>query len=137
MADHSEFFRLAGEQFVSLTTFRKSGDAVATAVWISRSDDRLIVTTSGESGKVKRLRNDDRVELRACSRSGVVTEGAPVSTGVATVITDAAEIARLRESLKRKYGAQYTLIMGVQGLARRSKSASVILSIAPARGPAR
>ncbi|MDT7579905.1 MAG: uncharacterized protein QOK35_1169, partial [Pseudonocardiales bacterium] len=46
---------MADEQFVSLSTFRRSGAPVATPVWIARDGDALVVTTIADSGKVKRL----------------------------------------------------------------------------------
>ena len=60
---------LAGEQFVSLTTFRRDGTPVPTPVWIAQDGDApLVVTTPAGTGKVKRLRHDPRVELRTCNR---------------------------------------------------------------------
>ena len=64
------------QEFVSLTTFRRTGASVATPVWIAPDGDVLVVTTPVESGKVKRLRPDPRVELRPCSRRGAVADGA-------------------------------------------------------------
>ena len=47
---------LADERFVSLTTFRRTGEPVSTPVWIAANGTDLIVTTPKESGKVKRRR---------------------------------------------------------------------------------
>ena len=41
----SAFAALGDEQFLSLTTFRKSGERVSTPVWIGRDGDALMVTT--------------------------------------------------------------------------------------------
>ena len=52
---------LAQEEFVSLTTYRRSGAAVSVPVWIAPATDAsggLLVTTTEPSGKVKRLRHD-------------------------------------------------------------------------------
>jgi len=75
MSDDTALAALGDERFVSLTTFRRSGEAVSTPVWVGRDGDALVVTTPRDSGKVKRLRSDDRVELRPCSRSGRVADG--------------------------------------------------------------
>ena len=48
------FTTLGREKFVSLTTFRRSGDAVSTPVWIAQDGDALVVTTTEQTGKVKR-----------------------------------------------------------------------------------
>jgi PPOX class probable F420-dependent enzyme len=66
---------LAQEEFVSLTTYRRSGDAVSVPVWIAPATDArggLLVTTTERSAKVKRLRRDRRVQLRPCDRRGAV-----------------------------------------------------------------
>src|SRR6476661_10290411 len=86
---------LGDEKFVSLTTFRRSGVGVPTPVWIGREGDALVVTTPAGSGKVKRLRNDDRVEIRPCSRRGVVEDGAPKVTAVAELVEGPEAMRRL------------------------------------------
>ncbi len=56
---------LAGHTYASLTTFRKSGEAVSTPVWFAIVGDRIY--TSGptpRSGKMKRIRNNPRVVSR-------------------------------------------------------------------------
>lgn len=122
----STLAEMADEQFVSLSTFRRSGAPVATPVWIARDGDALVVTTVADSGKVKRLRNDPRVELRPSNRRGVVAEGAPVATGVAAVV---APDERATAALRRKYGLQYRLITGVERVLARGKRERVILRI--------
>jgi hypothetical protein len=121
--------RLADEQFVSLTTFRRSGESVDTPVWIAREGDGLVVTTPAASGKVKRLRRDPRVELRPCTRSGKVAAGVTPVPAVAVVeATSAAATA----ALKRKYGVQYRLISLVERLVARRGRERVILRITAA-----
>lgn len=94
---------VASEKYVSLTTFRRSGVAVATPVWIARSGDELVVITVDDTGKTKRLARDPRVELRPCDIRGNVREGAPVWAGVATVVRDAGSIALVRRAIGSKY----------------------------------
>ena len=68
---------LGDEKFVSLTTFRKSGVGVPTTVWVGRDGDSLVVTTPSGSGKVKRVRSDERIELQPSSRRGTVDASVP------------------------------------------------------------
>ena len=63
---------LGHERFVSLTTFRRNGEGVATPVWVARDGDALVVITPEGTGKLRRLRRDDRVTLRPCDRRGRV-----------------------------------------------------------------
>lgn len=125
----STLAEMADQQFVSLTTFRRTGAPVAAPVWIARDGDALVVTTVADSGKVKRLRNDPRVELRPCSRRGRVADGAPVAAGVAEVV---APSERATAALRGKYGLQYRLITGVERLVARGKRERVILRITEA-----
>ena len=64
-----------------MTTFRRSGVGVATPLWFVRDGDRLLLRTIAESGKVKRLRNDARVRLAACTWEGELTGSSIEATG--------------------------------------------------------
>jgi PPOX class probable F420-dependent enzyme len=123
---------LAESRFVSLTTFRRSGQPVSTPVWVALEGDALVVTTPAESGKVKRLRNDSRVQIRPCSRTGRVDDGAPSVAGVAQVLTGDDDRARLTSLIRAKYGLEYRLIMGLERLSRSGRRPRVLLRITPA-----
>lgn len=110
---------LADEQYVSFTTFRKNGTAVPTPVWIAPDGERLAFLTEGDAGKVKRLRNNSRVELTPCDLRGRVKEGAPTSTGNAVVSADPAEVKRVREVMAAKYGLQAKVFGWVEAIASR------------------
>ena len=125
------FTALGGERFVSLTTFRRSGERVSTPVWVGRDDDALVVTTPEASGKVKRLRNDPRVELRPCGRMGRVEDGAETVSGVAEVLTDGESQERLTGVIRRKYGIEYRVVLGLERLVKSGREARVILRITP------
>jgi PPOX class probable F420-dependent enzyme len=125
----SAFAALGDEQFLSLTTFRKSGERVSTAVWIGRDGDALIVTTPEASGKVKRLRNSPRVEVRPCNRMGRVKDGIEPVAGVAEVLTDEGTQERLTGIIRRKYGLEYWVVMGIERLIKSGQENRVILRI--------
>jgi uncharacterized protein len=123
---------LAEQRFVSLTTFRRSGEPVATVVWVAREGDALVVTTPADSGKVKRLRRDPRVELRPANRRGRVAEGAAPVAAVADVEapSDGAVGA-----IRRKYGLEYRIITTVErALARGGRDRVILRMRAPAAG---
>ena len=123
-------FTQSGEyEFVSLATFRKSGERVATPVWIARDNDALLVTTTAGSGKVKRLRNNPHVEIMPCNRRGKVVEGAEMVGGSAEIITDGPTVARLSEIIKKKYGLAYRIIMLIEKVVARGQRSRVILRI--------
>jgi PPOX class probable F420-dependent enzyme len=66
----SDLERLAEQKYVLLTTFRKDGRAVPTAVWAARDGDDLVVFTAPDAGKVKRIRRDGSVRVAPCDVRG-------------------------------------------------------------------
>jgi PPOX class probable F420-dependent enzyme len=122
---------LADEKFVSLTTFRKNGVGVPTPVWVGRDGDALVVSTPTGSGKVKRLRNNQVVELRPCSRRGSVDPDAPVVTAVAEVVEGDGVMRHLDQVLGAKYPLEYRVVMGIERLLRRGAPQRVMLRITP------
>ena len=68
----SEFSMLDGHQFISLTTYRKNGEAVATPVWFVDVGNKLYVMTMRTSGKAKRIGHTQRVTIAACDRAGAL-----------------------------------------------------------------
>jgi PPOX class probable F420-dependent enzyme len=123
---------LGDEKFVSLTTFRKSGVGVPTTVWVGRDGDSLVVTTPSGSGKVKRVRNDERIELKPSSRRGTIDNSVPPVAGVAEVVEGNHATSRLDEVMGAKYGLEYRLVMGIERLLRRGAPQRVMLRITPA-----
>jgi len=99
---------LARERYVSLATFRRNGSEVRTPVWFAVVDDTLWVVTAGDSGKIKRLRNDPRVRVAPSDARGYAS-GA-WRGGTARVATDAGEIAEAHAMLRAKYGWQAILL---------------------------
>lgn len=125
---HADVERLARGKYLSLTTFKKDGTAVATPVWVARDGEHLVVITDAGSGKAKRIRNSGRVEIAPCDVRGRVT-GASIA-GQAQ-LTDSSGTARIESQIKRKYGLQYTAIGLMEKLRRRSSSGSVGIRITP------
>jgi PPOX class probable F420-dependent enzyme len=126
---------LGPHPYVSLTTFRRTGEPVSTPVWVVPDGDALLVTTESGTGKVKRLRHTPRVELRPCSARGALADGAPVAVGQASVLTDDASVERLRHLMGRKYGLQYRVFSNLERLSpRRRPGERVVLRITAPSG---
>ena len=68
---------LGGSRYVSLTTFRRDGTPVATAVWQAVRGEEMFVVSDAGAGKVKRIRNNGRVVVTACDIRGRIAPGAP------------------------------------------------------------
>ena len=120
-----EIERLANARYVSLTTYRRDGTAVATPVWVASEEGYLLVLTDADSGKVKRLGNDPRIEIAPCDARGSLL-GDPAS-GRASVIHDGELVQRGRDLIRRRYGWQ-ARVFGALGRLRGSR-AQVVLAI--------
>jgi uncharacterized protein len=91
---------LDGQWAVLLTTFRRDGRAVGTPVSIAVDGGRGYVRSPGNAGKVKRLRNDPRVELAPCTARGRPT--GPAVPAVARRL-DGDEARRAAALLRRRH----------------------------------
>lgn len=122
--DH--FGGLEGHQYMSLSTFRKDGTAVATAVWFADSDGTLYVTTADGTGKVKRIRNNPSVTVAPCDRSGRVLGDAV--EGRARMVPEVEEDAADKKLLS-KYGLVYRGFGTVRSVvARQSRKVFIEIS---------
>jgi uncharacterized protein len=117
ISSNSEVQRLAAGSYVALTTFRKDGTAVSTPVWVSVDADRLLALTDAGSGKVKRIRNDPRVQLAPCDARGRPQGSAVEAT--ARLVDDQAGLARIVALHKAKYGLQFRFFDVAGRLLRR------------------
>jgi uncharacterized protein len=124
---------LGKQRFVSLTTFKRSGEGVASPMWIGRDGADLFAWTPADSYKVKRIRNDPRVLLAPSSRFGKVREDVSPVEGTAQVVSDPATVERLERELRRKYGLGYYLVTLIETIAARGRKPRAILRIALTR----
>jgi len=103
--------QFAKQQFISVETYRRNGQAVPTPVWFVEDMGTLYVRTGDNSGKVKRIRNNPRVRVTPCDMSG-----RPLGEWVEgqAQFANAAETKRVGQLLTRKYGFQKAMfeIMG-------------------------
>jgi uncharacterized protein len=88
------------QKYVSLTTFRKTGAAVATPVWFGEDNNKLYVMTRSDMGKTKRIRKNPQVRVAPCTIRGKLT--GPDFAATARILP-AGDQARARQSINRKY----------------------------------
>mgnify|MGYP000518891384 CR=1 FL=1 len=112
---------LGAEKFVALTTFKRSGEAVSTPMWVALDGDRLAFWTPSDSWKVKRARRDPRVAVAPCSRMGAVPAGVQPVGGRAEVLDGDADVRRVRAAIKSKYGLMFTVVTVVERIMRRGR----------------
>jgi uncharacterized protein len=102
------FAAFAGHKYLNLETFRKNGEGVKTPVWfaadvaanLDSNDAKLYIYTIGVSGKVKRIRNNNRVRAAPCNARGdLLGEWVDARAQIVT----GAEAGRGMQLLNRKY----------------------------------
>lgn len=127
---------LTKEQYINLTTFRKSGVGVPTPVWFATEGDTLYVYTGAGAGKVKRIRANGRVTFAASNNNGKKLKG-PIHEGTARVLPES-DGPRVDALLSKKYGVQKRLIGVIEAVARRfgrmrqTNGGRVYIAITPA-----
>jgi uncharacterized protein len=106
MSASTGFAAFVGQKYLSLETFKKSGEGVRTPVWFAEdpasgsSPAKLYIYTIDHTGKVKRMRNSPRVKIAPCDRRGKVLGEWVDATAVIVTGQEAARGTRL---LNKKY----------------------------------
>ncbi len=97
----SNLEEMESEKCISLETYRKNNEPVRTPVWFVIKDDLIYVVTRDQTGKVKRLRNNQQVKIATCNFKGKI-KGQWIS-GTAKILTEeeTKDAVKWRE---KKYG---------------------------------
>jgi len=62
--------QLKDGKHISIKTFRKNGNGVATPVWFVEENDKFFICTGGATFKVKRIRNNPEIQIATSDASG-------------------------------------------------------------------
>ncbi|MFM7492580.1 MAG: PPOX class F420-dependent oxidoreductase [Acidimicrobiaceae bacterium] len=111
MNDNCSAQVLKSAKYVSLITFRKSGEPVRSPVWFAQFGDNpnsYGVITETNAGKVKRIRANSKIEVQVCDAKGGIEPDAQKFSGVAHLVTGAEAVA-VRKAISRRYGLTYKL----------------------------
>ena len=96
---------LADEKYILLTTYRRSGEGVATPVWVVPiSDGRVGFWTADGSGKTKRMRHTPTVSVQPCNASGKVLPGSAPIEGTAEMFKSGPAFDEVQRKVRAKYG---------------------------------
>lgn len=95
---HAQF---AGQQYLNLESYRKTGQPVRTPLWFAEDDGVFYAYSLADSFKIKRLRNNPQVRIAPCDMRGNV-KGEWVAARAR--LLDEAGARRTHELLNRKYG---------------------------------
>ena len=98
------------DEYINLITYRNNGSPVSTPVWLSSLDDYLVVTTSLNAGKVKRVRANGKASIYKTNQSGSKKLSEEIDVK-ALIIEDENEKQRGIKSIQKKYSPMYKLFM--------------------------
>ena len=70
---------LEPHRYISLTTYRRDGRAVATPVWFALDGDRILVWTDRVAGKAKRIRATGRAAVAPCDMPAAGPTPTPIA----------------------------------------------------------
>jgi len=114
--------QFSDQKYISLETYKKDKTPVRTPVWFVIDNDRIYIMTKENTGKVKRLRNNQSVRIAVCSMKGEIKN--EWVDGIAKIVIgdDAEKTIKLR---KKKYGFSARLI----SIFTSQKGSNVVYSI--------
>lgn len=92
---------LQSKKYISVETYKKSGEAIQTPVWFFIANGQVHVVTRSKTGKIKRLRNSPKVRIAECTIRGKII--GRWKSGTATILdsTQTKEMVGIRD---KKYG---------------------------------
>ena len=102
------FAAFRDHKYLNLESFKKSGEGVKTPVWFAAdpgselggANAKLYIYTIGNTGKVKRIRNNGRIKIAPCTIKG---ELLGEWTDASAEIINGDEAGRAMKLLNKKY----------------------------------
>jgi len=97
-------------EYINLITYKKDKTPVTTPVWVADYSDSLVVTTSLNAGKVKRVRNNGEATIYVTNQSG--SEKLSESLDLqASLIEEPNLKKQAADVIRKKYGLMAKMIM--------------------------
>jgi PPOX class probable F420-dependent enzyme len=114
------------KNYLSIESYRKSGEPVRTPVWFVEDGGYLYVRTGPSSGKMKRLNRNKQMKIVPCSMGGD-----PQGTWLAAnceIVKDEQLAGKVNALFNKKYGLQKAIF---EFLGRTSRPGTVTVKIQP------
>jgi PPOX class probable F420-dependent enzyme len=114
------------KNYLSIESYRKSGEPVRTPVWFVEDGGSLFVRTGPNSGKVKRLKRNPNLKVVPCSMGG-----APQGTWAPAtfeIVSDEQQAGKINSLFNKKYGLQKAILELFEG-ANRNESVTLKLQL--------
>ena len=100
----------ADVQYINLETFKKDGTKVTTPVWVAQHNNSLVVTTSKNAGKVKRIRNNGKAVIYTTNQSGSKRLSEELEVKGSILIDEELKTEAVN-ILKKKYGMMAKMML--------------------------
>ena len=97
-------------EYINLITYKNDGSSVTTPVWVAPKGHSLVITTSLNAGKVKRIRNNGRATIYTTNQSGSqkLSESLDLQ---ASLIEEPSLKKQAADVIRKKYGLMAKMIM--------------------------
>ena len=97
-------------EYINLITYKKDKTPVTTPVWVADYSDSLVVTTSLNAGKVKRVRNNGKATIYITNQNGSkkLSESLDLQ---ASLIEEPSLKKEAADVIRKKYGLMAKMIM--------------------------
>jgi len=97
-------------EYINLVTYKKDNTPITTPVWVADFSDSLVVTTSLNAGKVKRVKNNGKATIYTTNQSGSKKLSKSLELE-ASLIDDIDLKNQATNSIRKKYGMMAKMIM--------------------------
>jgi uncharacterized protein len=111
--------QLDDARYINLMSFKRDGAGVETPVWAAPLDGQLVVFTSRESYKVKRIGRNPKVRVARCDVRGKLL--GDWFDGACVLAEDPVQQRRILDALAAKYGLQVRILNFFARLTGRDK----------------
>jgi uncharacterized protein len=109
-------------KYLSLTSYKRDGTAVATPVWFVQEGRAVFIETGLNSFKMKRILRNPAVTIAPCTPSGR-TRGEPVPATAR--LLDEAAWGHVKELMAKKYRADRILVLPIYNLVQKLQGKAV------------
>ena len=97
-------------EYINLITYKRDKSPVSTPVWVANFSNSLVVTTSLNAGKVKRIRNNGIATIYITNQNGSKKLSESLDLN-ASLIEDPDLKKQATDLIRKKYGMMAKMIM--------------------------
>ena len=97
-------------EYINLITYKKDKTPITTPVWVADFSNSLVVTTSLNAGKVKRIRSNGKATIYTTNQNGTKQLSDSLDLE-ASLIEDEGVKKQAADVIRKKYGMMAKMIM--------------------------